>query len=524
MPFLDHVEELRWRILKSLVAVLVASLVGWVIVEHVDVIRMLMRPIIPLLPDGKLKFTSPTEPFLITLKFAFALGLVIASPVVIYQVWAFLTPALYDREKRLIVPALSVGVVLFLTGAAVAYEWLLPRVLRMLFSFQPQVFSPIITADGYFSFAAQFLIAIGLAMELPLVVVILTALGLATPQFLARNRRYALAVSAVDAGRDRPPDGALRGEHLVLVGRDQTPGPSREGRPGERRRARCPAAGCRRHTRRPDPEAAPSASSTARHDGPDRGGLGRPGAPRYRDRSPARPADGPDPQLPTVRRGDRLAAQAEGVPHHRVHGGHVDRPRWRYPDDAPARRGVRRARRHEGRIGLDPLPPAELSAGCDRRSPLVRSGDGHGGGIDAVRYLSQARYRAQCPHQLPAGHRLLFRDTPPRGRFGLHAPVRGEQSGHHRREPGSRLPLRHRRDEVAEQKRDGGPAGRAVHPRRPDHVAAVHFSGRAQGTAQRHSGAALRLERHRSPGSQLRAPCAERGILLGDQRLLRFPR
>ena len=108
MPFLDHVEELRWRILKSLVAVLLASLVGWVIVEHVDVIRMLMRPIIPLLPDGKLKFTSPTEPFLITLKFAFALGLVIASPVVIYQVWAFLTPALYDREKRLIVPALSV--------------------------------------------------------------------------------------------------------------------------------------------------------------------------------------------------------------------------------------------------------------------------------------------------------------------------------------------------------------------------------------------------------------------------------
>ncbi|HYT04199.1 MAG TPA: twin-arginine translocase subunit TatC, partial [Gemmatimonadales bacterium] len=92
MPFLDHVEELRWRILKSLVAVLLASLVGWVVVEHVDVIRMLMRPIVPLLPDGKLKFTSPTEPFLITLKFAFALGLLLASPVVIYQLWAFLTP------------------------------------------------------------------------------------------------------------------------------------------------------------------------------------------------------------------------------------------------------------------------------------------------------------------------------------------------------------------------------------------------------------------------------------------------
>jgi len=217
MPFLDHVEELRWRILKSLVAVLLASLVGWVIVEHVDVIRMLMRPIIPLLPDGKLKFTSPTEPFLITLKFAFALGLVMASPVVIYQVWAFLTPALYDREKRLIVPALSVGVVLFLTGAAVAYQWLLPRVLRMLFSFQPQVFSPIITADGYFSFAAQFLIAIGLAMELPLVVVILTALGLVTPQFLARNRRYALAIAAVAAALLAPPDALSMLVGIVLL-------------------------------------------------------------------------------------------------------------------------------------------------------------------------------------------------------------------------------------------------------------------------------------------------------------------
>src|SRR6266513_2079887 len=217
MPFLDHVEELRWRILKSLVAVLLASLVGWVVVEHVDVIRMLMRPIIPLLPDGKLKFTSPTEPFLITLKFAFALGLLLASPVLIYQLWAFLTPALYSREKRLIVPALSVGVVLFLSGAGIAFEWLLPHILRMLFSFQPQVFSPIITADGYFSFAAQFLIAIGLAMELPLVVVILTALGLVTPQFLARNRRYALAIAAVAAALLAPPDALSMLVGIVLL-------------------------------------------------------------------------------------------------------------------------------------------------------------------------------------------------------------------------------------------------------------------------------------------------------------------
>src|SRR6059058_6500102 len=100
MPFLDHLEELRWRILYSLLAVVVGTLVGWVIVEHVDVIGLLIQPIKPLIPGGKLRVTSPTDPFFITLKFAFVVGLVLASPVVGYQAWAFLTPALSDRERR----------------------------------------------------------------------------------------------------------------------------------------------------------------------------------------------------------------------------------------------------------------------------------------------------------------------------------------------------------------------------------------------------------------------------------------
>src|SRR5207245_894554 len=109
MPCLDHLEELRWRILYSLLAVVVGTLVGWVIVEHVDVIGLLIEPIKPLIPGGKLRVTSPTDPFFITLKFAFVMGLVLASPVVGYQAWAFLTPALYERERRLIIPALSAG-------------------------------------------------------------------------------------------------------------------------------------------------------------------------------------------------------------------------------------------------------------------------------------------------------------------------------------------------------------------------------------------------------------------------------
>src|SRR2546429_1314371 len=206
MPFLDHLEELRWRILYSLLAVVVGTLVGWVIVEHVDVIALLIQPIKPLIPGGKLRVTSPTDPFFITLKFAFVIGLVLASPVVGYQAWAFLTPALYERERRLIIPALSAGALLVLAGASAAYLWVLPRALAVLLSFQHDVFDPLITADKYFAFAAQLIIAFGVVTELPLVVVILAILGLVTPQFLARNRRYAIAISAVASPLLAPPD------------------------------------------------------------------------------------------------------------------------------------------------------------------------------------------------------------------------------------------------------------------------------------------------------------------------------
>src|SRR5437762_3186010 len=105
MPFLDHLEELRWRILWSLVAVLVGTVVGWWLLDKVDIIEVLKRPIAPYLPGGRLVFTSPAEPFMLTLKVAFALGCLAASPVVIYQICAFLAPALYQREERLVIAA-----------------------------------------------------------------------------------------------------------------------------------------------------------------------------------------------------------------------------------------------------------------------------------------------------------------------------------------------------------------------------------------------------------------------------------
>src|SRR5436309_4863303 len=206
MPFLDHLEELRWRILWSLIAILVCTIVGWWLLGKVDIIDVLKRPVAPYLPGGRLIFTSPAEPFMLTLKVAFALGCLLASPVVIYQIWAFLAPALYEREKRLIVPALAVGVVLFLAGAIACYKWLLPAALRVLLNFQRTDLTPMITIDRYFGMAVPFVVGCGLVAELPLVVTILASLGIVTPQFLGRQRRYAIVIAAFLAAILTPPD------------------------------------------------------------------------------------------------------------------------------------------------------------------------------------------------------------------------------------------------------------------------------------------------------------------------------
>src|SRR6266852_5839871 len=206
MPFLDHLEDLRWRILWSLVAILVGTIVGWWLLDKVDIIELLKRPIAPYLPGGRLVFTSPAEPFMLTLKVAFALGCLVASPIVIYQIWAFLSPALYERERRLIVPALGVGVLLFLGGAIACYQWLLPAALKVLLGFQRADLSAMITIDRYFGMAVPFVVGCGLVAELPLVVTVLAALGIVTPQFLGRQRRYAIVIAAFLAAILTPPD------------------------------------------------------------------------------------------------------------------------------------------------------------------------------------------------------------------------------------------------------------------------------------------------------------------------------
>ncbi|MDQ3138460.1 MAG: twin-arginine translocase subunit TatC [Gemmatimonadota bacterium] len=201
MPFLDHLEELRWRILRSLGAVVVGFGIGLWLVQQFQLVNLLKEPIAPYLTGagGKLIVTSPTEPVMIVFKLGFIVGLVLASPILVWQLWAFLAPALYAREKRALVPSLFVGLVLFLTGAALAYTLVVPQALRVLFSFQTEAIQPFITYDNYFGFVLQVVLALGLSFELPLIIIILAWLEVIGPPELARFRRFAV-VGAFAAG------------------------------------------------------------------------------------------------------------------------------------------------------------------------------------------------------------------------------------------------------------------------------------------------------------------------------------
>jgi sec-independent protein translocase protein TatC len=197
MPFLDHLEELRSRILRSLAAVIVGSAIGLWAVQHFQLVNLLKRPIAPYLTDGKLVVLSPTEPVMIVFKLGFLLGLVLASPVILWQTWAFLAPALYAREKRALVPSLFVGLILFLAGVTLAYVFVVPQALRVLFSFQTEAIAPFITYDKYFSFVMQVTMALGISFELPLVIIILSWLGVIGPSDLRRFRRFAIVLAFI---------------------------------------------------------------------------------------------------------------------------------------------------------------------------------------------------------------------------------------------------------------------------------------------------------------------------------------
>jgi sec-independent protein translocase protein TatC len=206
MPFLDHLEELRWRILWSLLALVVCTAIGFYTAIQFDLLSILKRPLDPYIEGVPLLALSVTAPFLLTFRLALTLGMVLAFPVIAYQVWSFLSPALTPRERRAIVPALYLGVVLFSAGVALAYVYVLPMTLAFLQGFQTPSLKLALTGDFYFGFVIKLLVAFGVIFELPVVVLILATMGLVTSKFLASKRRYAVAGMAVAAALITPGD------------------------------------------------------------------------------------------------------------------------------------------------------------------------------------------------------------------------------------------------------------------------------------------------------------------------------
>ena len=198
MTFFEHLIELRKRIINSLVAILIGALIGWVVAPHF--VNWIVKPMTDALKaahlEPKLVYSHPAGLLNLLITLSIYLGIVIASPWILYQIWLFVAPALYRHERSAITGFLFSTVFLFLAGIAFGYFVSLPYVLRFLISFQGPVV-PLINIDEYFDLILLVLLGLGLVFELPVLIFFLSLFGIVTPKFLMKNFRYAILVIAI---------------------------------------------------------------------------------------------------------------------------------------------------------------------------------------------------------------------------------------------------------------------------------------------------------------------------------------
>src|SRR5215471_13372910 len=200
MTFFEHLVELRKRLINSLMAIAVGAFIGVYIAKYI--IAFITRPILKALADAhldpKLIYTHPAGGLSLIITLGVYIGLVLASPVVLHQIWLFVAPALYKHERSAVTGFLFSTVFLFLGGIAFGYFIMLPYVLKFLVSFQGPVV-PMISINEYFDLTLMVLLGLGLVFELPVLVFFLSLFGIVTPRFLWKNIRYAILVIAIVA-------------------------------------------------------------------------------------------------------------------------------------------------------------------------------------------------------------------------------------------------------------------------------------------------------------------------------------
>ena len=193
MSFLEHLEELRRRIVYGFLYVIVGMCICWGF--HEKIFAILQKPIMVALArhhlDQKLVYLNPTDPFDMYLKISFLAGIFIASPCVLYQVWAFIVPALYRNERRYVLPFMLSTVGLFLAGGFFGYKLVYPSALDFLISFSGQ-FTPMITIGEYTSLFLTVVAGLGMVFEMPILVFFLAILGILSAGWMWRNFRYAI--------------------------------------------------------------------------------------------------------------------------------------------------------------------------------------------------------------------------------------------------------------------------------------------------------------------------------------------
>ena len=204
-PFLAHLEELRKRLIACAIAVGIGFVISYFFSERL--FRLLIMPLREAMPESdQLIFTNLPEMFLTYLKVAFIAGILVAAPIIFYELWMFVAPGLYRKEKKYVIPFVVSSTILFVGGSLFGYFVVFPFGFKFFLGFANEYVKALPSVKQYFSFSMKLLFAFGIVFELPVVVFFLAKMGLVTPDLLKRNRKYAILLTFVIAALLTPPD------------------------------------------------------------------------------------------------------------------------------------------------------------------------------------------------------------------------------------------------------------------------------------------------------------------------------
>lgn len=205
MPLLEHLEELRTRLIKSLIGY--SAVLSVCLLFSKRLFELLIRPAIPYLPEGSsFIYTKLPEAFITYLKVALIASIFGASPVLFYQAWKFIAPGLYQKERKAAIPFVLFSTVLFLSGAAVCYVAVLPWACKFFLGYSDEHTTAMLTIGEYLSFSTRLLLAFGVVFELPLAMMFMGRMGLVRSRTLRKIRPFALVAAFVTASLITPPD------------------------------------------------------------------------------------------------------------------------------------------------------------------------------------------------------------------------------------------------------------------------------------------------------------------------------